>query len=200
MTPEEIAADAAQKKADAEALKKQIEEIRSKGTKIYSDEEMKEAIARRQEALDKVRAFEEKEAKTERERKKEEEDKLRKDGETKTLLERKEAELAKSLEDNKTLKEKADKADEQEKALREQTLAKIIDPDLKKMAGELSTTSLLAFAEKITTGKVLPASQKQELGKTPDDLYTKAEIEAIPQSQMTGKILEKVNRSLAALK
>ena len=54
MTPEEqAAADAAKAKADAEALKKQVEELRSKGAKIYSDEEMKEAIARRDAAIDK---------------------------------------------------------------------------------------------------------------------------------------------------
>jgi len=108
MTPEEqAAADAAKVKADADAKARteQIEALKKSGAKIYSDEEMKEAIARRQEALDKVRALEEAEevrkraAMTEQDR-------------IKTELE----EQKKLATD---LKVKADKADAYEKARKE---------------------------------------------------------------------------------
>jgi len=161
---EQAAADAAKAKADAVA---KIDELKKAGVKVYSDEEMQEAITRRQEALDKLRVKEEAEKKATDAATKAAEEDAKKKGEWKTLLEQKEQEVLKLLEEKKTLSEKAQKADEAEKALREQTLAKISDPDLKKMAGELSTTSLMAFAEKVTTGKITPIAGQQKGNERP---------------------------------
>ena len=77
---QQAVADAAKAKAEADALKKQIEELKKSGVKVYSEEDMKEAIARRQEALEKLRLREEAD-------KKAEEDRLKKNGEFEKLLE-----------------------------------------------------------------------------------------------------------------
>lgn len=170
---DQAAADAAAKaQADAKLAETNatIEKLKASGAKIYTDVEMKEAITRRQEALDKLRGFEEKEAKEQAERKKAEEDKLKKDGEYKTLLTTREQEIEKLRLESATYKEKADKADAIEKALREQTLAKITDPDLKRFGEKLPTADLLAYTEKITSGKVLPMTDKGQQGKVETDL------------------------------
>lgn len=168
MADANIAADAAAKaEADAKlaATNATIEKLKADGAKIYTDVEMKEAIARRQEALDKLRSFEEKETKAEAERRKAEEDKMKRDGDTKQLLTMREQELAKAQEDMKVLKEKADKADVMDKSLREASLAKITDPDLKRFGEHLPTQDLLAYVEKFTNGKVTVIGDKGNMGQ-----------------------------------
>jgi len=67
---------------------------------------------------------------------------------------------------------------------------------LKKVAAELSTASLLAFAEKVINGKITPANDKRELGNIQEGLYTLEEVKRMSQPDVEAN-LEKVNKSIA---
>jgi len=106
----------------------------------------------------------------------------------------------KALREKKSLAGVFGEVDDKEKAIREQTLAKIEDPDMKKLAGELSTPSLLSFVERIDTVKLNPGGGNRQLLQS-KDLFTRQEIDSFTQEEMVKdpKLLEKVNRSLAVL-
>jgi uncharacterized protein (UPF0216 family) len=121
------------------------------------------------EVNDRMKAAEEKLRAAETERAKAADDELKRKGELKTLLEQRDSQLAAIKVENEALAAKAAKADEAEKALREQTLAKITDPELKRVAGDLPTPSLLIFADRVVAGKITPHTDKDKLGQLEHD-------------------------------
>ncbi len=146
MTQEEQqAADAAKAKAEAEA-----------GKKTYSEEQMKELIAERDKAKEKLRKIDE-------EKKKLDEQRLVDEGKTKELLTQRESELLEA-------RKKAEKLDTYEKTRREILEGKLLDDD-KPFTSSMDLDTLEKFVEKQSkqsqhqqhsTEKWKPGSSKQK--------------------------------------
>ena len=138
MTPEEqAAADAAKAKADAEA-----------GNRTYTEAQMKELIAERDKAKEKLRKIDE-------EKKKLEDQKLIDEGKTKELLSQREAELAEA-------RKEAEEAKQYKTQKREQLLSKLSDDD-KEFADGMNLEKLEKFVDKQTGTN--NTQQSQSAGK-----------------------------------
>lgn len=136
---ESNASDDATKKADAE-------KGQSSNEKVWKDSDVKEIIAERQRLKEEKRQREEAD-------KKAQEEKMLSEKKYEELLKQREAELEKERTEKQTLKQKAEAFEEQQKQLREQTLAKIKDGKLKDIAAELSTAKLLEFVDELNNDK-----------------------------------------------
>lgn len=125
MTPEEQAvADATKAKADAEASKK-----------TYTEEQMKELIAERDKAKEKLRKIDE-------DRKKFEDAKLIEEGKTKELLAQRDAELVEARKEAEEAKAY--------KAQKLQSLMSMLSDDDKEFAEGMNLEKLEKFVEKQT--------------------------------------------------
>ena len=114
-------------------------------TKTYSEEEFKKVIAERDKAKEKVRLIEEAE-------KKALEAKAIEEGKAKEMLAAKDAELA-------TVKAKAEAYEAMQEKLKKQALEKV-PPELRHIAEKLSAEDALEFADKLSTNKVKPFTEK----------------------------------------
>lgn len=138
-------ADAETKKLE-EGLKKLEAIVNEYGIKVYSDEEMQDAINRRQDALNKLRAKEEAE-------KKASEEDAKKKGKFEQLLSEREKELAALKAEKETLATDVAKFREKQEALKKTLLEKITDADLKKFGEKLDVDELTLYVEKVTGNK-----------------------------------------------
>lgn len=165
MTPEEqAAADAeAKSKADAEAraradaeVAERIKEIRAKGHKIFSDEEMKEAIRARDEAKKKTRELEEAEAKRKAAEQKEREKEAIKSGLPGEVIAQKDAELKAALEKLAAQEAEADAFRKQQAEMKEQYLGKINDPELRGLVSKLPLVDVQKLVDKLDSIEAQP--------------------------------------------
>ena len=163
------AAEEAKAKADAEAAKKALDEASKKGEKTWPDSEVKEIIAERDKAKERARKYDE-------EKKKAEEAKAIEEGKLKEVLAQKEARLAE-------VEAKAKVYEEQEKAQREELMAKIKDEGDKKIAAELSVGNLRLFVDKLDP-KAGPSGIKGARGSSDqDNPYVRRDGESYPTYQ-----------------
>ena len=130
--------------------------------KTWSDDEVKKIIEERDKAKEKSRKYED-------EQKKLAEAKAIEEGKLKELLQQKEAE-------NILLREKSDRFEQSQTKLKEQTLAKITDVDLKKFAEKLPTLEdIVEFADKIDSKKLSSHNGKHTTTTEPKKYKSAAE-------------------------
>jgi hypothetical protein len=157
MTVEEQAKADAEAKVKADALAKIEELAKAAGVKVYPEKEMQESITRRQEALEKLRVRDEEDKKAADLKAKEEQDKQVAQGKTKEVLEAKIKEIAALQLTLDSANEKAAKYEAEQKAIREQALAKIKDEKLRTLAAKFTDVAdVVAFAEMNSGTKVNP--------------------------------------------
>ena len=162
-TEEQIAADVAKAKAEAEASKK------PDSPKTWPDDEVKKIIEDRDKAKHLLRSIDEA-------NKKSEEQKAIEEGKLKEVLAKREAELVEALN-------KAQAFEDQQKALRDGLLSKITDPKLKSIAEELSIAKLQEFTESINTDKGNPFSAKGKPTEGNKSDFERRDKESWPEYQ-----------------
>ena len=160
---EQVAADAAKAKAEADAGKK------PDNSKTWPDDEVRKIIEERDKAKQKLRAVDE-------EKKKAGEQKAIEEGKLKEVLAQKEAELAEA-------QKKAQAFEDQQKVFRDGLLSKITDPKLKSIAEELSIAKLQEFAESINTDRGSPFSAKGKQSEADKNEFVRLAGETWPQYQ-----------------
>lgn len=181
------ATDVEKAKADAEAKEtaELLEKVKAKGLKLYSDEEMKESIKRRDEALKKLDKFEEAE-------KKSKENKLLEEKKYEELVRTKTVELETQQLEKKTLTEKVKAYEEREQKEREELLAKIKDDKDKEIAQALPSIDLVRkYVEKIESQSGGPSPARGAKGSSQD---------ASPYKSLEGETYTDYQRRLNKLK
>ena len=181
------ATDVDKAKADAEAKEAQelLEKIKAKGLKLYSDEEMKESIRRRDEALKKLDKFE-------AEEKKSKEAKLLEEKKYEELVKTKSSELEREQLEKKSLAEKVKAYEEREQKERDELLATIKDDKDKEIASALPSVDLVRkFVEKIESQTGGPSTARGVKTATQD---------ASPFKALEGESYTEYQRRLGKLK
>ena len=188
------AADAAKAKADAEAKETQglLENLKAKGLKIYSDDEMKEAIKRRDEALRRLDKFEADE-------KKAKEGKLLEEKKYEELARSKSSELEREQLEKKALAEELKVFKEREAKELEELLAVIKDENHKVIAQALPSIDFVRkYVESLepkggpstTRGARVASSESDPYKMIPKETYSEYQ-RRIQKIKMGERLAEK---------